>query len=62
MLSTTSPGMRIMLPSLRIGAIGIWMLNALIYRPGEMRWDEKLVTTTAAYEMLDEDDDEETNS
>lgn len=44
-------------PSLRMGAICIWILNALIFRPGDQRWDKDLVEGCAAYEVEDEADE-----
>lgn len=47
-----------MRPVLRMGALAIWMLNALIFRQGEQRWDGE-ITRTAAYHAPDDLDDEE---
>lgn len=41
---------RVLQPSLRLGAIAVWLLNSLIFRPGEQRWDEAIVETSVAYE------------
>lgn len=55
-LRDTPSKIRIMGPSLRLGAISIWILNSLIFRPGEQRWDKDIVDISAAYEVAEEED------
>lgn len=56
-LNQARPEARIMGPSLRIGAVAIWVLNSIIFRPGEQEWDEEVIPSSAFYEGNDIPDD-----
>ena len=43
------------MPVLGMGAIAIWIKNALIFRPGEQRWDTEIVPKAAMWDADDED-------
>ena len=60
-LEGATAAQRIMGPSLKLGAVVIWVMNSLIFRPGEQRWDQVVIPASAAYEGEDvpEDADEE---
>lgn len=53
------PRLRVMPPALGMGAIAIWMKNALIYRPGEQRWDTDIVKNAAFWDSNDEENNGE---
>lgn len=44
-------------PCLRLGAVCIWILNAISSRPGDYSWHTALVETSAAYEIAEEADE-----
>ena len=53
---------RIMGPSLKLGAVIIWIKNSLVFRPGDQRWDQRVIPAAAVYEgdeLPDEGEDEE---
>lgn len=58
-LQNDPPGIRVLRPSLRLGAVAVWMLNALIFRPGDQRWDRELVPATAVHGPRAEEEMEE---
>ena len=53
------PQLRMMRPVLRMGAVAIWMLNALIFRQGEQRRDGEITRASAYHEPDDMDEEED---